>query len=617
MIRGIPFSTAVFVFLSPVLCFAETRYVRAGADLQAALNAARPGDEIRLAADTTFSGNFVLPVTTGTSTITVRTDLPDGTLPGPRQRVTPATAARFAQIASPNSAAALRTAPGAHHWRLMFLTFPSTKEGYGDIIQLGDGSSAQSDLSQVPYEIVLDRVYIHGDRLQGQKRAVALNARAVTIRNSYISDIKAVGVDAQAIGGWNGPGPFTIENNYLEASGEVFLLGGSDPAIPNLVPEDISVRYNHMTRPMSWRDAIVAAPAGVSAVGGASGSLPAGVYAYQVVARRPSGAGTVASSLPSQEVTAVASGGGVTVSWQPVADASEYWVYTRTPAGATQYWTVTEPSFTHNGTPGQSGTPPAAATVWQVKNIFELKAGRRARVEYNLIENNWRNAQPGYAVLFTPRNQGGKCTWCVIEQVEFSHNVVRNTAAGFNIAGYDVNGVTGQTNGITIHDNFIYGVTTELGGAGWPFLIGEAARDVVIDHNTIDFDGSTLLYAYGGTKSAPRAMTGFRFTNNAARHGEYGLNGADASTGTLTLQMYFPGGIVTGNWLSGGTGSRYPPGNRFEEPFDVNLPAGSGPATAAIGPGANLRLLMLVMDSVQKGILVEFPVAPRSVRVIF
>ena len=617
MIRGILLSTAVFVLLSPILCFGETRYVRAGDDLQAALNAARPGDELRLAPDTTFSGNFVLPVTAGTSTITVRTDLPDETLPGPRQRVSPVTAARFARIASPNSAAALRTAPGANRWRLMFLTFPSTKNGYGDIIQLGDGSSAQSELSQVPYDIVLDRLYIHGDRTQGQKRGVALNARAVTIRNCHISDIKAVGVDAQAIGGWNGPGPFTIENNYLEASGEVFLLGGSDPPIVNLVPADVSVRYNHMTRPMAWRDAIVAPPVGVTAVGGAPGSLATGIYAYRVVARSASGAGTVATSLPSSEVTAVASGGGVTVSWQPVADASEYRVYVRTPAGATEYWTVTAPSFIHDGAPGRSGTPPTAATVWQVKNIFELKAGRRVRVEYNLLENNWKNAQPGYAVLFTPRNQGGKCTWCVIEQVEFNHNVVRNVGGAFNIAGYDVNAVTAQTNAITIHNNFVYDVTTELGGTGWPFLVGEAVRDVTIDHNTFDFDGSTLVYAYGGTKTAPKPMTGFRFTNNAAPHGQYGINGANASTGTLTLQMYFPAAQITGNWMSGGSESRYPAGNRFEVPFDVNLPTGSGPALASTGPGANLRMLMLVMDSVQRGIMVDFPVAPRSVRVIF
>ena len=48
-----------------------------------------PGDELRLAPEATFSGNFVLPVTTGSSTITVRTDLPDAALP-------PARAARHA-----------------------------------------------------------------------------------------------------------------------------------------------------------------------------------------------------------------------------------------------------------------------------------------------------------------------------------------------------------------------------------------------------------------------------------------------------------------------------------------------------------------------------------------
>jgi hypothetical protein len=113
-----PVLAAIFVSLCPNLCAAEVRYVRAGDNLQAVLNAARPGDEIRLAADTTFSGNFVLPVTTGSSTITVRTDLPDSGLPGPRQRVTPATAAHFARLVSPNAAAVLRTAPGAHNWLL-------------------------------------------------------------------------------------------------------------------------------------------------------------------------------------------------------------------------------------------------------------------------------------------------------------------------------------------------------------------------------------------------------------------------------------------------------------------------------------------------------------------
>jgi hypothetical protein len=469
----------------------------------------------------------------------------------------------------------------------------------------------------VPYEIELDRVYVHGDRVQGQKRGIALNARDITIRNSHVSDIKAVGVDTQAIGGWNGPGPFLIENNYLEATGEVFLLGGSDPGIPNLVSADVIVRNNHMTRPLAWRDGIVPPPSSVSAVGTGSGSLPAGVYAFRIVARQPSGAGTVANSLPSTEVTAVASSGAIAVQWAAVPDATEYQVYVRNPAGITQYWTASGPSFVLNTTAGgRSANPPAAATKWQVKNLFELKNARRVRVEYNLFENNWQHAQTGYAILFTPRNQDGRCTWCVIEQVEFTNNMIRNVAGGFNIAGYDSNGVTQQTNTISITNNVIYNVTTAMGGPAWGFLVGDAVRDLVIDRNTIDFDGTTLLYAYGGTKSAPRQMPGFRFTNNATRHGQYGINGADASTGTLTLQMYFPSPVITGNWLSGGSSSRYPAGNTYQEPFEIRWPTASDPLTAATGPGASLRLIVNAIDNVQRGVLVVPPQRPDRVRII-
>jgi hypothetical protein len=589
------------------LLFAEVRYVRAGEDLQAALNSARAGDEIRLAPETTFSGNFVLPVKEGSSAITVRTDLPDNTVPGPRQRVTPATAVHLAKIVSPNSGAAIRTAPGAAHWRLMLLEIPSTKDGYGDIIQLGDGSEDQTQLSQVPSDLVLDRLYIHGDPVQGQKRGVALNSGATTIRNCYISDIKAVGVDSQAIGGWNGPGPFTIENNYLEATGEVVLLGGADPAIPNLVSSDVIVRNNHLTRPMAWRDGVVPAPANVAATGVASGSLPAGVYAYRVVARRPAGQGTIANSLATAEVTAVASSGAVRVTWDAVPGATDYSVYARNAANVTQFWTVTDPSFLHNSMTGKSGKPPTTATQWQVKNLFELKNARRVRIEYNLFENNWLAAQPGYTILFTPRNQGGKCPWCVIEQVEFSHNIVRHVSGGFNIAGYDSENSSQQTTAVTIQDNYVYDVTTTLGGGGWPFLIGDAPKDVVIDHNTLDFNGTTLLYAYGGTAAAPRPIPGFKFTNNAARHGTYGVNGADASTGTLTFQMYFPSVVFTGNWLSGGTSSKYPAGNRFEEPFD---PTHTGNA------GADVARLLRMVESIKSGLMTLAPDPPQGLQVI-
>src|SRR5262245_32455045 len=88
----------------------SVRVVKAGDDLQAALNAATAGDEIRLASGATFTGNFVLPAFDGTAPVTLRTDLPDASTPAPDRRVTPATAARYARIVSPNGKPALRTA---------------------------------------------------------------------------------------------------------------------------------------------------------------------------------------------------------------------------------------------------------------------------------------------------------------------------------------------------------------------------------------------------------------------------------------------------------------------------------------------------------------------------
>jgi len=42
---------------------------------------------------------------------------------------------------------AIATAPGAHHWRLSLLEIVGN--GVGDIVTLGDGSSAQNSLAQV------------------------------------------------------------------------------------------------------------------------------------------------------------------------------------------------------------------------------------------------------------------------------------------------------------------------------------------------------------------------------------------------------------------------------------------------------------------------------------
>jgi hypothetical protein len=229
-----------------------TIFVPAGADLQEALDQARPGDILVLDAGARYVGNFVLPAKGGTQPITIRTRTPDNRLPGPNDRIAPANAELLPIIASPNNQPALRTAPGASHWRLLAVSFLGNGAA-GDLIQLGDGSSAQKDMDNLPEDLTFDRVLILGDPDKGQKRGIALNSGAATIRNSYISDIKTAGQESQAIAGWNGPGPYTIENNFLEAAGVNILFGGADPAIPELIPSDIVIKRNHFTKKTEWR----------------------------------------------------------------------------------------------------------------------------------------------------------------------------------------------------------------------------------------------------------------------------------------------------------------------------------------------------------------------------
>jgi hypothetical protein len=235
----------------------ETITVPAGGDLQRALQAARPGDTILLQPEATYVGNFFLPARVGSDTrpITVRTATPNGDPVPTGQRLTPTQAGRLARLRSPDTMPALRTEPRARYWRIELVEFLANRGGEGDVIALGDGSAAQKILDEVPSDLVLDRVYIHGDPRAGQKRGVALNSARTTISNSYIADIKAVGQEAQAIAGWNGPGEYLIENNYLEGAGENVIFGGSDPSIAGLTPTQIVIRGNVLAKRLEWRDA--------------------------------------------------------------------------------------------------------------------------------------------------------------------------------------------------------------------------------------------------------------------------------------------------------------------------------------------------------------------------
>ncbi len=228
-----------------------------GDDFQSALDAARPGDVISLPAGAVFTGPFTLPNKSGVDWITIRSSSPDSRLPPPGTQAAPIYSGAMPKLES-ESASVITAAPGAHHYRFIGIEIrPRPGAFLFNLVSLG---STETSLNDVPHHIVFERCYLHGDPVVGSRRGIALNSAASAVLDSYLSDFKEVGADSQAIGGWNGPGPFQIENNYLEGAGENILFGGSDPSIPGLVPSDIEIKGNHFVKPLSWKigDAVYA-----------------------------------------------------------------------------------------------------------------------------------------------------------------------------------------------------------------------------------------------------------------------------------------------------------------------------------------------------------------------
>jgi hypothetical protein len=229
-------------------------------EFQNLLNSVQLGDNIILAVGPNvapFKGQFTLPKkTTGTGWITIKSQNLH-LLPAEGVRVSPADAVNMPRIQAPGSnVSALKTAAGAHHYKLVGIEFvgPDNNSDVTALVELGTSSSSQSTYDTVPHHIVMDRVYMRPNVNTAQiRRAIALNSAFTDITNSYIEEIHQQGSDSQAIAGWNGPGPFNIINNHLEAASENIMFGGDTTRLTGYVASDVVIRGNHLIKPLDWR----------------------------------------------------------------------------------------------------------------------------------------------------------------------------------------------------------------------------------------------------------------------------------------------------------------------------------------------------------------------------
>ena len=183
---------------------------------------------------------------------------------------------------------------------------------------------------------------------------------------------------------------------------------------------------------------------------------------------------------------------------------------------------------------------------WTIKNLFELKTGKRVLLDGNILENSWSDlpvGQSGYAILLTVRTENNGSPQADVSDVTITNNIVRNAGSGITLSGTDNgNGVVSKR--IRIYNNLfeningpLYGDQNIAGPNDGTFIkIGEP-QNVIIDHNTI-FQSGPITWAY-------KVNTGFAFTNNITQSyissgGYQGIYGPGYQQGNQTMAHYFP-----------------------------------------------------------------------------
>ena len=181
---------------------------------------------------------------------------------------------------------------------------------------------------------------------------------------------------------------------------------------------------------------------------------------------------------------------------------------------------------------------------WLVKNLFEIKDGRRIRIEYNLMTNNWGMAQDGTAILFTVGSDSG--AQAVVEDIEFTNNIVRGSGNAINLRGHEAAGARR----LTIRNNLFADINGKRWNGAGHFMVSSDWETLIIENNTIINSGN-ITNAY----NVP--ARGFVFRNNVVYENEYGFVGDGTNSGKPTFDKFFPRGDVSFNAIIGGTAALY------------------------------------------------------------
>jgi hypothetical protein len=405
-----------------------------------------------------------------------------------------------------------------------------TDSGTGEHFLIHEGVTRPEHQAK---QIVVDRCYFTATTEDNVRRAIGMHGVDITVRNSFIEYSKDFNTDAQAILSYNGAGPYTVENNFLEGAAENVLFGGAigeeianPPADPQgVTPADILFRYNYLPKNPArfrlepWRH---------------------GLWVER---------GKTIQPTTSASTTLIALNSGYTGTTEPA-------------------WPTSRGATVTDGEVVWKAWSPTAQLRWVVKNNFEIKAAERARFQFNVTDGMWAASQSvavNIKSVYLPRASGeyrGRT-----ENILFRDNVVRSAPAALVVVGIDRSTIAN----VKVVNNLFYDIDAKKHGIGLErqfMFLGLPFPGLVFEHNTAISGSSALTLLMEHLTSGLEPSHPVVFRNNILQRnpGSYGVFGAGSSEGMRAYTRYLCAGrtcdenTVSPNVIAGVNLALYPSG---------------------------------------------------------